>query len=276
MRALRCQRRSCLPLLRELVVGYAQALHAAMRAQEAVHALVEGCLTHALDAEEKAAVTVAIYDRRARREPDARTVFAWEESWWAAQLPAAPARVLLGGAGSGREARWLSAAGYSVHAFEPAAYCLPQLRAAVGARGAAHCASFADLVGGRCAWCAPRYDAVLLGWGAISHVLGQAAQLALLRALAARCPDGPILLSFHLHGEREPERQSRAQALGARAGALIARARSLPAPPTRERFFGHAGFSHIFSERELQQLAGELGRQLALNEGPYPHATLRP
>lgn len=272
MRDWRSRQQSSQRLLRELVVGYARSAHAAQRVQEGVHALVEGCLTHALNAAEKRAVTVAIFDRRARSELEERGIFAWEESWWTAQLPAAPARVLLGGAGSGREARWLSAAGYRVSAFEPAARCLPQLRAAVGARGAAWCGGFEDFMR------EPRqnFDAVLLGWSAISHVLGHDAQLALFEALVGSCPDGPILLSFHLQSEKEPERRSRAHALGARVGGLIGQIRGLPAPPRRERFFGHAGFSHVFTESELRRLASELQRELVLNEGPYPHASLLP
>ena len=262
-----------------LVLGYARAAQAAMRLQEAVHAAVEGCLSHALSADEKSALTVAIFDARAQREPQLRALFAWEEAWFEEQLPEAPAIVLLGGAGSGAEARWLSAAGYTVHAFEPAAACLPQLTAAVGPHGSAHCASFAELVRAPAqlsALLAPHYRAAIVGWGALSHVLGHDAQLQLLAAVSRLCPDGPILLSCQLHPEDEPERSSRAHTLGKALGERIARLRRLPAPEARERFLGHAGFIHIFSRRELQRLAQQLDRELSLHPEPYPHASLWP
>lgn len=262
-----------------LVLGYARAAHAAMRLQEAVHAAVEGCLCHALNAEEKSAVTIGIFDARAQREPEPRALFAWEEAWFEAHLPDPPASVLLGGAGSGAEASWLSAAGYTVHAFEPAAACLAQLTAAVAPRGSAHRASFAELVRAPArlsALLAPHYRAAIVGWGALSHVLDHPQQLQLLAALVRLCPDGPILFSCQLHPEGEPERKSRAHALGAALGERIARARRLPAPAARERFLGHAGFVHIFSRRELEQLARELDRVLSLHPDPYPHASLWP
>ncbi len=63
---------------------------------------------------------VAYMEEPAHREgPDARDLRPWEQDL-VANLPAPPARVLLGGAGAGREAYALEALGYTVVAFDPA------------------------------------------------------------------------------------------------------------------------------------------------------------
>ena len=170
-----------------------------------------------------------------------------------------------------------------MHAFEPAAACLPPLRAAVGPVGSASELSYQDLLAplpppAASQLLAREYDAVILGWGSISHVLEARTRTQLVQLCARLCPRGPILLSFAFGSETEAARQSRAFALGARLGARLARLRDLQAPQAaeRERFWPHAGFVHLFSAQELQQLAAAAGRRPQLREGPYPHAVLRP
>ena len=88
---------------------------------------------------------------------------------------------------------------------------------------------------------------------------------------------GQLLLSFNLISEREPERQSRAFGLGAKAGAIMARARGLPEPEhaSRERFWPHSGFVHLFTVTEIEALANAAGRVARMREGPFPHAVMR-
>ena len=247
---------------------------------------LEGLLAHGLRSDEREALTLALNRRNGHGLEPRRALFDWERRLFADELPKPPARILLGGAGDGAEALPLRAAGYEVHAFEPAEGCLPPLRAAVGPCGSASVLCYQDLIeapaeraraeaAARLA--ARRYDAVLLGWGSLNHVLEPDTRLELMRVLARLCSDGPILLSFVLTRESEPERRSRAFELGARAGEWLARMRSLPQPTAaeRERFWAHAGFVHLFSERELNELAEAAGRELVLHDGPYAHAAFR-
>ena len=46
-------------------------------------------------------------------------MFEWEEKWFSSDLPPPPARILLGGAGSGREIRHLARHEYRIVAFDP-------------------------------------------------------------------------------------------------------------------------------------------------------------
>lgn len=64
-------------------------------------------------------ITVAAYDRMGTYNNETG-LFGWEKEWFAADLPSPPARILIGGAGSGREIAPLEAAGYKILAFDPA------------------------------------------------------------------------------------------------------------------------------------------------------------
>lgn len=259
--------------LRHAVLAYSRAQHATMRAHESGHAFVEGILVRALSPEQKTRLTVDIFDARGRRESGTRTLSAWEQHWFRERLPAPPARVSLAAAGNGAEARWLCDAGYEVLASEPAGSCLSQLTAAVGARGSVSQASFQDLIDAKPTPC----DAAVVGWSAFSHLLEPNAQLALLRALHACCPRGPILLSFYWFDALQAPRQSRAWNHGARIGVALARLRGrASAAHGVERFFGHAGFGHSYTSDELDALARAVGRKVELELIDYPHATLLP
>jgi hypothetical protein len=265
------------------VLSYATATRTLARLIDHSIAGLEGLLSHGLMSEEREALTVAINQQVTNGGGTARrALFEWEMRWFAEALPKAPASVLLGGAGDGAEALPLRAAGYEVHAFEPAASCLAPLKAAVGPCGSASVLSYQDLLAASLGKDAQRiavrrYDAVVLGWNSLSHVLDAETRSQLMRVLARLCPQGPILLSFNLISESEPERKSRAFELGARAGATLARVRGLPEPEQaeRERFWPHSGFVHLFTRAEIDALAKAAGRLASVREGPFPHAVMR-
>ena len=258
---------------------------AAGRARVAAHGLATGFFSTALTAEEQGALSIAIYQRAAGATRE-RALASWEAAWLARRLPAAPARVLVGAAGEGPEVRHLVAAGYRVDALEPAAAASEQVRAIAGvgevwtARyeelsaavldGAANPASAAR---GR------RYDAVLLGWGSLSHVLEARERQRLLEALAQLAPSGPILVSY-LVTARAPGRAVR---LGGALGRLCA------APRPRRRGGGHAargaravgggvGVGAQLYARERAHVADVAGRSFESDDDGalYPHATLTP
>jgi hypothetical protein len=132
-------------------------------------------------------------------------LFAWEQRALAA-FPPAPARVLVGAAGGGREAFALAARGYAVTAFEPSAVLAQSMarRAARDGGVAAYRARYADLpvlqpaspMGSALdTRTAAPFDAGILGWASLSHLTTDAARLETLRWFA-RLVSGPILVSF--------------------------------------------------------------------------------
>ncbi|KPK16276.1 MAG: hypothetical protein AMJ62_06095 [Myxococcales bacterium SG8_38] len=201
-----------------------------------VEAWTGAILKGALLDSEKEALSIELYDASFRRENDHDGLYAWETQWFARRLPSPPASILIGAAGSGREAAALRKLGYQVHAFEPST---PAFRIGQRVLGSELIdqASYHDLVEavllqkgtrlrlGREA----RFDAVLLGWGSFGHVLRRADRLELLRACDRIAPEGPILLSIF-----EPGTSSAANELCYTSwGGFLAR-------PTAEELAEHA------------------------------------
>lgn len=270
------------PLLIRGLGALARAENIRERVHGAMFNATEALLSQALTPDEKVALTVHLYDVLPINHTRRNTLFHWELDWYRLQLPAAPATILLGAAGDGREARWLHEHGYRVYALEAAPSCLAQLQTAVGDDGAAVLATYAELCtavrGGAAtpelaALAARQYDAVILGWGSFSHVLGVPTQRELMRAAHALCPEGPILASFFLAPTSEHASRSRAAVSGKRVGAQIARARGIEPPTWTEALLSHVGFVHVSSPEELEQHAAAIGRSLTLDLDWYPHGT---
>lgn len=130
--------------------------------------------------------------------------FSWERAAVAMWFPKAPARVLIGGAGGGREARQLLKLGYQVVAFEPVA-ALAEGLAAQGWPGLqvfeGRYETLPDLMeidgGGlrRLEQLGP-FDAAIMGWGSLAHVRRAADRVSAIRSLVA-VVSGPILLSVY-------------------------------------------------------------------------------
>lgn len=208
-------------------------------------------------------------------------VASWEEKWWRERLPAAPARILVGGCGAGRELLWLIARGYQVHAFDPAPKLVDiaheRLRATPNGRRAT--VERLDYVG----WLhsleenfdekrdAP-FDAVLLGWGSFSHVLSASSRLAVFRACRRVCPRGPILVSWLRAATDAPPPSSLTRL--ARTGAFVGALRGVQRP-NNDDVMMRVGATHHFPAGEVEALARAAGLRITLEEGPYPHATLR-
>lgn len=172
----------------------------------------------------------------------------WEHDAVAAWFPPPPARVLVYGAGGGREVLALAGLGYDVCAFE----CHQGLVAAGNALLAAerlHCRI--RLLGEDrppppgttpC-------DAVLIGWSAFTHVQSRAARVELLRGLhSVTRSQAPLLLSFFLR-THELFRFDIAAAVGSR----LRRLRGLP-PVEAGDILAHT-YVHMFSKTSV---TGEL------------------
>jgi hypothetical protein len=132
--------------------------------------------------------------------------FPWERRAVDAYFPAPPARVLVGGAGGGREALQLVARGYEVVAFDPVKTLVTDLKSVDGTAGCltAYVGSYETLphlhaVGDGIDVtidALDRFDAAICGWGSLAHVRTDVDRVAALRLIAARV-DGPILISVY-------------------------------------------------------------------------------
>ena len=196
-------------------------------------------------------------------------LFAWESATLRAHFPVAPARLLVGGAGGGREAFALAERGYDIVAFEPAA------ELAAGMADKASTSSVRVFRGryetlpdldparsgaaeGNLRALAP-FDGAVMGWGSFSHLMSEESRIRALESMAA-VVDGPIMVSFLAF------RRS-----GETAGRLNRR---------NDVFSAFIGYYHVSSPAELRRLAGAAGLEICYletdeAESSWPHAVLR-
>lgn len=268
---------------------------------------LEGLALAALDASERRALTDRLYGRWRPAADYAGGLFGWEERWFDADLPPAPARILLGGVGSGRELRYFEERGDEVVAFEPVGDLLdlarqssrsPRTTLVAGGYEALIADRRDQLVGdwtrqganvlgeapstiARAAARFAPFDAVVLGWGSFTHVVEPAVRLGLLRRAHELCPRGPLMTSFWMRPDEGDETRSRGFALGARLGGWIRRVRRRQTTEIEsgDQFTAALGFGHRFSAREIEELARRSGYRIARPPRPgggYPHMTLLP
>ncbi len=267
------------------------ALAAAMRASflaanqlQRVEGVLGGLTLAALPPRKLNALTARLYAVRGRYH--AEGLFGWEERWFADDLPPAPARILVGGAGSGREVKALLGLGYEVVAFDPAPSFVARARRHLRGDGmrAFTCGGYEDLITSGHALKelvdghAP-YDAILLGWGSFTHMPVPAERRELLARVASLCPAGPTLLSFWLRREGSERDRGRAFSLGWRVGGLLSGRAQDEGPDPGDQVMTRCGYGHWFTVSEIAELAAAAGLQLHRAPSlaqPYAHATLRP
>jgi len=232
------------------------------------------------------AVTAAAYARDNSYLPGGATFEQGLYSWEIALLerPEIPrrGRVLLAGAGGGREVLALADRGYEVSAFEPVErYCNACATApAQGGKVQVACGSYKDLVAyagegaGRLAGLRGPFDLVWLGWGSFAHITDIEDQAAVLNSLRALAPNAPVVLSYFLNASPEqPDAPSRMRR-GLRRTLVMLGGRQASAAI---RFWPWAGFAYVFTRSELEHLFRATGYSPAvMREEPYAHALLLP
>ena len=239
--------------------------------------------------EDRAGLTAAVYAEQPTYLPGGHRfqsgLFPWERR--AFDLPIFPrgGRVLVGAAGAGRELVALQERGFSVVAFDPCAPFADAARSVADpARSTVIHAAYADLVdaaegrGGPLAEAiaGPPFDAVVLGWGSLSHVLPSSARASLLRAVHTLAPGAPVLTSFAIEVDSSAPPDSKGRVRDALRRVFSA----LHAPgvsETGDHFFLNGGFFAYLGHDEIVRLAWAAGYEVAhYEDSSYPHAILVP
>jgi hypothetical protein len=189
-------------------------------------------------------------------------LFHWEDDMVARVFPEPPGRVLVGGAGGGREAFALAARGFEVVAFDPShglarsmadrASAVPAVIPLIG--------RYEDLPRLRHVQTGAAADVrelgpfsvTVFGWTSFSHIRRRAERVAALRAAAA-ITGGPVVISFFLRtvGPRGPER------LMQRVG------RTLGLAYNGDQFTPYIGVFHKSTLEELEAEIAEAGLRIA-------------
>jgi hypothetical protein len=262
------------------MIAFARVDHIVRRGMDAARRGLGALLAESMTPEELRALSVRLYGTLIDASSAQRGLWDWEERWYAARLPAAPARLLVGGAGAGREAVRLLEHGYHVDGLEPSARLCTMLADVLGPSRLAVNASYEELAralldgdaGEAAVLRGRRYDAVILGWGSFTHVLLADERQRALEA-CARLTDGPILASFWMRDESaEAGSWGRAARVGKALGRGLGRLRlGGQGAPGEQSAFGHA-----FRRAELEELAAGIERDVHWegSSGVYPHATL--
>jgi hypothetical protein len=206
-------------------------------------------------------------------------LFVWEARAIREFFPGPPARVLIGGAGGGREAFALVDQGYRVVAFDPAAGLVGSMREKAKALTAGelqgYCAGYDDLpvmppapgaAGLDLRTVAP-FDAAILGWSSFSHVGSDAARIAALSKVSA-LTRGPILVSYFSERTQGGGVPSGGGILGALERRAFRRGASM--------FTTGIGYARLLSDRDLEAMTDRAGLRIvhADSECEFPHAIL--
>ncbi len=252
--------------------------------------LLSGVAMSVLDHDQWTELTAHIYSARGDYKKEG--LFNWEKKWFKESLPPSPGRILVGGAGTGREVTHLIKMGYQVVAFDPARSFVSNTKKL---QGQSSCLAFVqgsyeDIINqgsntaSRLMYTilahAP-YDAVLFGWGSYTHIALESVRVGVLEKCLYLAPGAPVLFSFWMRGDDTQRVRTRAWEAGWKIGKFLTRKRMVFDDDPGDDISGRAGYGHFFSRREIENIAKKAGYEIKRQPpGPYsgvfPHATLMP
>jgi len=161
-------------------------------------------------------------------------------------------RLLVMGAGGGREVLALARMGYDVDGFEPHPGLVDFANSLLEREGVSSRVSVSAR--DETPRSDARYDGVIVGWGAYMLIQGRARRIALLRGLRAlAAPGAPVVLSFFYRDPGSPFRHG----LIARLGSALRRRRG--DEPVEEGDALAPNFVHLFTEAEVRSELAEAG-----------------
>lgn len=207
-------------------------------------------------------------------------LFDWELALLEHPVVPRSGKVLLAGAGGGRELRALIERGYSVFGFEPAEALLKGARAVAEEGRRATCVQgrFADLHlavrgQGPLAGAPAPFDLIYFGWGSFTHVTRAQEQLEVLQAALALGPRAPLILSFWVRQQPLDSKRDRFRRGVRRLLARLGGAEPDPGLVVHDE----CGFAYLFERSQLETLAARAGYRVALfAEEDFAHAVLSP
>jgi len=126
-------------------------------------------------------------------------LFDWEMEVIDEYFPKAPARILIGGCGRGREVLNFLKMGYEVICFDPCTEFITDMQLHIKDKHilASLKCTYEDLIDDDSIveQFAP-FDAFLFGWGSFAHIMDNNQRDEILRVAKRICPNGPIVLSW--------------------------------------------------------------------------------
>lgn len=207
--------------------------------------------------------------------PSFRSVlFHWEQRALAEFFPDPPGRVLVGGAGGGREALALASLGYGVVAFDPCRQLVELLSNYAPPSVEVYLGAYQDLPvllnfrSGRREQLdeETKYDAAIMGWTSFSHLRSREQRLEVLRYFS-EMTEGPVLLSFETDAAGGRNASSGTWWIPLRNKVF-----------SGDRFFMNGGFVHCFQEEGIRELLNEAELEilaLCMDDSSYPYAVVK-
>lgn len=196
-----------------------------------------------------------------------RGLFEWEQRLFSHTAFPTSGRILIGGAGGGREADHFLKHGYQVVAFEPSDLC-DSLKTWASADPACFVEKisyqqFTQVLGTN----SPlfqSFDAIVVGWGSFAHILEDSPREAFLLACKKQYPAAPIALSYLARSSVPSRLRTYANRFLADADCNI-------------EFKSHAGFLRVDHPKRLEGWLTQLGFDVLYHsQMPYGHILIRP
>lgn len=248
-------------------------------------AALNSFLAEALSEGERIDLSRDIYNTKRKELEGEATLHEWENPWFERRLPRPPARILIGGAGTGREARVLQQRGYVLTTFEPAPNAVNKSKQFLGANCDVHIGSYEEL--NRAVLerepnelqliAEKQFDAIIAGWGSLNFVISAKERELFFQTCRVLCPKGPLLGSFALQEFNRENKYIAITTHGARrAGKALAWVRRIDSSIFRKNPFA-LGAGTYLSLLEIEALASAAKYSVIWETEPgYPHATFVP